>query len=95
MQDDITQTDIPTGSIGLTLSSLKRGLAGAAGFEPANGGTKSRCLTTWRRPNIPHRYGPGERALITARALLQSPEKTWGSVLAAGGVETERILSRG
>ena len=25
-------------------------LAGAAGFEPANGGTKSRCLTTWRRP---------------------------------------------
>ena len=26
-------------------------LAGAAGFEPANGGIKSRCLTTWRRPN--------------------------------------------
>ena len=26
-------------------------LAGAAGFEPANGGTKSRCLTTWRRPS--------------------------------------------
>ena len=25
-------------------------LAGAAGFEPANGGIKSRCLTTWRRP---------------------------------------------
>ena len=25
-------------------------MAGAAGFEPANGGTKSRCLTTWRRP---------------------------------------------
>jgi len=26
-------------------------LVGAAGFEPANGGIKSRCLTTWRRPN--------------------------------------------
>ena len=26
-------------------------LAGAAGFEPTNVGTKSRCLTTWRRPN--------------------------------------------
>ncbi len=26
-------------------------LAGAAGFEPANDGIKSRCLTTWRRPN--------------------------------------------
>ncbi len=27
-------------------------MAGAAGFEPANGGTKSRCLTTWRRPSM-------------------------------------------
>ncbi len=27
-------------------------LAGAAGFEPANAGTKNRCLTTWRRPNM-------------------------------------------
>gem|GEM_PF-2019314 len=26
-------------------------LAGAAGFEPANAGIKSRCLTTWRRPS--------------------------------------------
>ena len=26
-------------------------LAGAEGFEPPNVGTKSRCLTTWRRPN--------------------------------------------
>lgn len=27
-------------------------VAGAAGFEPTNVGTKSRCLTTWRRPNL-------------------------------------------
>ena len=27
-------------------------LAGPAGFEPANDGTKTRCLTTWRRPNL-------------------------------------------
>ena len=26
-------------------------LAGSAGFEPANAGTKTQCLTTWRRPN--------------------------------------------
>ena len=32
-------------------------LAGAAGFEPANAGIKTRCLTTWRRPNI--RADPG------------------------------------
>ncbi len=25
-------------------------MAGAAGFEPANAGTKNQCLTTWRRP---------------------------------------------
>jgi hypothetical protein len=31
---------------------VKRGLAGAGGFEPPNAGTKNRCLTTWRRPNI-------------------------------------------
>jgi hypothetical protein len=36
--------------------SLFRGLeklikyTGAEGFEPANGGTKNRSLTTWRRP---------------------------------------------
>ena len=27
-------------------------LAGALGFEPRNGGTKNRCLTTWLRPKI-------------------------------------------
>ncbi len=34
-------------------------LAGALGFEPRNGGTKNRCLTTWRRPNgrVPTRFG--------------------------------------
>ena len=27
-------------------------MAGAAGFEPAYHGTKTRCLTTWLRPNV-------------------------------------------
>lgn len=26
-------------------------MAGMAGFEPADDGTKNRCLTTWRHPN--------------------------------------------
>ena len=26
--------------------------AGAAGFEPTNGGTKIRCLAAWRRPSF-------------------------------------------
>ena len=27
-------------------------MAGLAGFEPTHDGTKTRCLTTWRQPNI-------------------------------------------
>ena len=27
-------------------------VAGAVGFEPTNAGSKSRCLTAWRRPNL-------------------------------------------
>ena len=27
-------------------------VAGVAGFEPTNGGIKTRCLTTWRHPTI-------------------------------------------
>ena len=27
-------------------------VAGSAGFEPANAGTKTQCLTAWRRPTI-------------------------------------------
>ena len=26
-------------------------MAGAGGFEPPNAGTRTRCLTAWRRPN--------------------------------------------
>ena len=39
-------------------------VAGAPGFEPGNGGTKSRCLTTWRRPI----GGSAERRFYTASA---------------------------
>ena len=27
-------------------------MAGSAGFEPTNAGTKTLCLATWRRPSI-------------------------------------------
>ncbi len=32
-------------------------MAGAAGFEPTDGGIKTRCLTTWRRPYYKHPTG--------------------------------------
>ena len=31
-------------------------LAGVAGIEPANGGTKNRCLTTWLHPSRARPY---------------------------------------
>ena len=31
-------------------------MAGVAGFEPANGGIKSHCLTAWPHPNILRAY---------------------------------------
>lgn len=45
-------------------------LAGAAGFEPANGGIKSRCLTTWRRPIRKRAYSAGEADEKGGRAIL-------------------------
>ena len=36
-------------------------MAGAPGFEPGNGGTKNRCLTTWRRPKTWPAAAPAER----------------------------------
>src|SRR3546814_4451332 len=41
-------------------------LAGAAGFEPAQGGIKSRGLTAWRRPN-----GRCDARSIARRRLMQ------------------------
>ena len=47
--------------IGQQLQQFSRELAGAAGFEPANGGIKSRCLTTWRRPTGRRPYSGASR----------------------------------
>ena len=31
--------------------AYKANISGEEGFEPSNGETKTRCLTTWRLPN--------------------------------------------
>jgi hypothetical protein len=41
------------GLAGLATAKCKS-MAGVAGFEPANAGTKNRCLTTWRHPSDRH-----------------------------------------
>ncbi len=33
------------------MNQLRFKVAGIPGFEPGNGGIKSRCLTAWRYPN--------------------------------------------
>ena len=52
------------GNMGYSFMTIR--LAGAAGFEPANAGTKNRCLTTWRRPSSVRGYietGRGSKSL--------------------------------
>ena len=44
-------------------------MAGVAGFEPANAGTKNRCLTTWRHPSSPSLIGSGERPYSVQKPL--------------------------
>ena len=36
----------------ISLKKKTEKVAGAGGFEPPNAGSKSRCLTAWRRPNV-------------------------------------------
>jgi hypothetical protein len=47
-------------------------VAGAGGFEPPDGGIKIRCLTTWRRPNVPQGVlGLAESGRTIVRALAR------------------------
>lgn len=42
---------MPLNTLKDRLLCLSFRLTGALGFEPRDGETKTRCLTTWRRPN--------------------------------------------
>ena len=44
-------------------------LAGVAGIEPANAGTKNRCLTTWLHPSRARSYN-GDLANVKAEFAL-------------------------
>ena len=56
-------------------------LAGALGFEPRYGGTKNRCLTTWRRPNSAGSYSRPMRAASQKTAI---PLNLFGRTAIAG-----------
>gem|GEM_PF-3480562 len=50
---------------------------GEAGIEPANGGSRGRCLTTWLLPNvlIYSDHLPACRSFLTAEALAKVVSK--------------------
>src|SRR5215212_4504780 len=58
-------------------------LAGVEGFEPPNGGIKTRCLTTWRHPNC-----------LTVRASAQVIQQ-WRPVEAARDDRAPRVRDAG
>lgn len=62
-------------------------LAGALGFEPRDGGTKNRCLTTWRRPNAGR---SGE--LGNSRAESNRSEKPCFAAVCADSGRAERAV---
>ena len=52
-------------------NTLASNMAGVAGFEPANAGIKTRCLTAWRHPNparLTRCIGLPNRSFVHARA---------------------------
>ena len=57
-----------------TPPGCKKFLAGTAGFEPANAGTKTQCLTTWRRPNI-------ARTMMIITRWPEKIHKSWYNTL--------------
>ena len=52
-------------------SSNKNYLAGVVGFEPTNGGSKNRCLTTWLHPTIRNQK-PVNRKQLTRKYKFDS-----------------------
>ena len=63
-------------------------LAGVEGFEPPNGGIKTRCLTTWRRPSVivserlrsaPPRAAPARAAATDSDPRTTYPRQRTGS----------------
>ena len=69
-------------------------LAGAPGFEPGNGGTKNRCLTTWRRPNprnVLSRFPGNGKRLLKQRFGLRLVDFVEGN-RACHGVFKDLIL---
>src|SRR6266849_2034264 len=48
-------------------------MAGEGGFEPPNGGSKGRCLTTWRLPKTRRAYNVGVGAGSSRLEKLPAP----------------------
>src|SRR5437763_15538416 len=69
-------------------------LAGEGGFEPPNGGSKGRCLTTWRLPKSAGRDS-NKNPVVCAHSLLGSgPQLSISSDRKHGGGWRARAVRR-
>ena len=48
-------------------------MAGEPGFEPGNGGIKTRCLTTWRLPNAETVLSGAHYTRVVLECIQNSP----------------------
>src|SRR5215469_3450653 len=67
------------------------GLAGVEGFEPPNGGIKTRCLTTWRHPSTCARAETSAGAHLTAAS--DSPPALPELLVQGRGVQAPRDVA--
>src|SRR5215475_3187840 len=67
-------------------------LAGVEGFEPPNGGIKTRCLTTWRHPSTLARAENSAGANLTAAS--GSPSALPELFVHRRGVQADRKSTR-
>jgi integrase len=64
-------------------------LAGVEGFEPPNGGIKTRCLTTWRHPNLNQRSFKPPTSQARASRSVREPRTP--RILSASGSRSPRL----
>src|SRR5580693_10726445 len=58
----------------------RKNLAGVEGFQPPYGGIKTRCLTTWRHPNLEKNRRPastGPQSLKQGRVIQSASQKAF------------------
>ena len=67
-------SSVATSALTQEFQGYEEGVAGVAGFEPAHGDTKNRCLTAWLHPN--ERPFSSEISRQAQELILKNVEKS-------------------